>query len=566
MAVAEDGEGMREAAGTDSASPLYAAAPAANPPLRVGLLFKAGGVPAGVAVVLQALAACEAATVVCLVAYASSVSAPQRRSRALAFHERLDRRLAARHRQRSDAPADPTSHFPDAKQLSCRAAPAADAGWSIACEVAGELRDLNLDVILALDRSDWSGEVLRVARHGVWQYRWNGHGAENLDGTLFASLAAGRPLTLCQLDRRQEGKIQAIARMVVASYPRSLSIARDRAYDGVAFLAPRALRALRRGMPIAVIETEMAVRPLATPTIPAVAALVLRQAARWFGFRWRYRHGEWWFLAMRRREGTADGVAHSMTGFRPLPAAAGRYYADPFLIEEGGKTHLYFEDFDQQLRRGRISHAVLTDDGTPGPASTALERPYHLSYPFVFRWQEQIWLLPETGENRAVELYRCKEFPRRWSFQRNLLQGWRAVDATLHADEAGRWWMFVMISEDAHGAGALFLFMADSPLGPWRPHPLNPVQSDIRHARPGGRLFHHQGKLLRPAQDCSLRYGGALWLMEVTILTPEAYGEVPFRRLDPLDLPGNLCLHHRDATQQFEFVDGMRLRPPTGTA
>ena len=52
--------------------------------------------------------------------------------------------------------------------------------------------------------------------------------------------------------------------------------------------------------------------------------------------------------------------------------------------------------------------------------------------------------------------------------------------------------------------------------------------------------------------------------MEVTALTPEAYAEIPFRRLDPLDLPGNLCLHHRDATQHFEFVDGMRLRPPEG--
>jgi hypothetical protein len=254
----------------------------------------------------------------------------------------------------------------------------------------------------------------------------------------------------------------------------------------------------------------------------------------------------------------------SMSGFRPLSAATGRYYADPFLIEKDGKTHLFFEDFNQQLGRGRISHAALADDGTPGAVSVALERPYHLSYPFIFRWQDQIWLMPETGSARSVELYRSEEFPRRWTFHRHLLQGWRAVDGTLHADETGRWWMFVMVSEDAGGAGALFLFMANSPLGPWRPHPANPVQCDIRHARPGGRLFHHEGKLLRPAQDCSQRYGGALWLMEVTVLTREAYSEIPFRRLEPLDLPGNLCLHHRDATQRFVFVDGMRLRPPAG--
>jgi hypothetical protein len=565
-----DEEGAREPAGDVVSSPLYVAAPAANPRLRVGLLFKAGGLPAGVAVLLQALAACEAATIVCLAAYTASVSASQKRNRALVLHERLDRRLATRHRPRSNASTHPKSHFPDARQLSCQAVPGNGAGWALAPEAVGELGDLNLDVLLALDRSDWSGEVLRLARHGVWQYRWNGHGAEHLDNALFAGLESGQPVILCQLDRQEEGRIQAIARMDIAGYPRSLSISRDKAYDGVAFLAPRALRRLRQGMPFAVNEAAMAGKPLRTPTISAAAALIARQALRWFCFRWQYRRGEWWFLAMRRRESTADsrrdggpdGVTHSMTGFRPLPAAAGRYYADPFLIEANGKTHLFFEDFDQQRGRGHISHAVLADDGTPGPASMALERPYHLSYPFIFRWQDQIWLMPETGENRAVELYRCEEFPRRWSFHRDLLQGWRAVDATLHADENGRWWMFVMISEDAQGAGALFLFMADSPLGPWRPHPGNPVQSDIRYTRPGGRLFRHEGKLLRPAQDCSLRYGGALWLMEVTAMTPQAYGEMPIRRLDPLDLPGNLCLHHRDATQRFEFVDGMRLRPP----
>ena len=503
MSVAVDEEGVREPAGTIAPSPLYAAAPAANPRLRVGLLFKAGGLPAGVAALLRALATCEAAAIVCLAAYSAPDSASQRRNRALALHERLDRRLTNRQRPRSNSPAGPQSHFPDARQLSCRAAPSGDAGWAIAPESIGELRDLNLDVILALDRSDWSGEVLRIAHHGVWQYRWNGHGAEHLESVLFTGLRAGEPLILCQLDRRQGGRIQAIARMDVAANPRSLSIFRDKAYDGIALLAPRALRRLRQGMPFAVNETEMTVRSLQTPTISAAAVLIVRQAAHWLRFRWQYRRGEWWFLAMRRREGAADGVADSMTGFRPLPAAAGRYYADPFLIEEDGKTHLFFEDFDQRRGRAHISHAALADDGTPGPASTALERPYHLSYPFIFRWQDQIWLMPETGANRAVELYRCEEFPGRWSLQRNLLQGWRAVDATLHADENGGWWMFVMISEDAQGLGALFLFMANSPLGPWRPHPLNPIQSDIRHARPGGRLFHHEGKLLRPAQDCS---------------------------------------------------------------
>ena len=105
------------------------------------------------------------------------------------------------------------------------------------------------------------------------------------------------------------------------------------------------------------------------------------------------------------------------------------------------------------------------------------------------------------------------------------------------------------------------LFQAATPLGPWRPHARNPIQTDLRHCRPAGRLFRRQGKLLRPAQDGSSRYGGALWLMEVTTLTPETYREQPLLRLGPEWLAGNLCLHHRDATERFEVIDGMRQRP-----
>ena len=147
------------------ASPLYAPTPFANPACASDLLFKAGGVPPDAGVLLQALAACEAATIVCLVAYAAPGLHRGNETALLAFHERLDRRLAERHRRhRSNAAAHPKSHFPDARQLSCQAAPAGDAGWAMAPETTGELRGLNLDVILALDRSDWSGEVLIYRR------------------------------------------------------------------------------------------------------------------------------------------------------------------------------------------------------------------------------------------------------------------------------------------------------------------------------------------------------------------------------------------------------------------
>jgi hypothetical protein len=58
-----------------------------------------------------------------------------------------------------------------------------------------------------------------------------------------------------------------------------------------------------------------------------------------------------------------------------------------------------------------------------------------------------------------------------------------------------------------------------------------------------------------------LRYGGAVWLMEVLELTEEDYRERPFIRIGPEWLDGNLCLHHLDANDRFEVIDGMKLRP-----
>ena len=58
-------------------------------------------------------------------------------------------------------------------------------------------------------------------------------------------------------------------------------------------------------------------------------------------------------------------------------------------------------------------------------------------------------------------------------------------------------------------AGQLEVWHAASPLGPWEPHPMNPVANGHRSAgfRNGGRLVQHDGRLYRFGQDCGQTYG-----------------------------------------------------------
>ena len=63
---------------------------------------------------------------------------------------------------------------------------------------------------------------------------------------------------------------------------------------------------------------------------------------------------------------------------------------------------------------GRIEVCELHDDGTAGEWQVALQEDFHLSFPTVFDWNGAIWMIPETGSDHSLRIYRCKKFPAEW--------------------------------------------------------------------------------------------------------------------------------------------------------
>ena len=173
-------------------------------------------------------------------------------------------------------------------------------------------------------------------------------------------------------------------------------------------------------------------------------------------------------------------------------------------------------------------------------------------------------MLPESGANRTVEIYRCARFPDEWRLEKVLLRGAPFVDATLHRT-ADAWWMFVNAGADgAELHDELHIYTADSLLGEWRPHAANPVKSDVRSARPAGRLYESGGSLYRPAQICAPLYGTGISINRVLRLNPEEYVECEERRILPAHPAGLLGLHTVNRAGELSVVDGFmrRLRRP----
>jgi len=268
-----------------------------------------------------------------------------------------------------------------------------------------------------------------------------------------------------------------------------------------------------------------------------------------------------WRLAMR---GGARPLCNSetnpdMSGFRWIESPKGRFYADPFLITVKDRAWLFFEDFDYAMRRGRISCAEVKDGAIVSPVPI-IERPYHMSYPCVFHDSGTLYMIPETGSNNTVELYRCVRFPDVWVMERELFRA-KAVDTTLLIAE-GLHWFFVTLQEPRGRGTQLWLFYANSLTGEWAPHPASPISTDVRNSRGAGAICQYNEKLFRPSQDCSKDYGYSFTLNEILVLDRQHYQEKPRVTVEPSWSRNLLGTHTYAHDCQLEVIDGFTVLPP----
>ncbi len=242
-----------------------------------------------------------------------------------------------------------------------------------------------------------------------------------------------------------------------------------------------------------------------------------------------------------------------------IPPGRGCMVADPAYRErrDGGRV-LYAEWLDYRTNVGEIWAAEVASgrDLVEAQLTPLLSLPVHVSYPFPFEDEEgRLLMTAETWQAGEVALWTDERPPRRLGA---LVAGHRILDPTLH--RAGtQWWLFCTL-HDVDPNGALFLFHAKSPQGPWIAHRGNPVKIDRAGSRPAGPLFWADGRLIRPAQDCSVTYGGAVILHEVIRLDEAGFLERVVRRLDPLPGPYPRGIHTLCPAGPQTLIDGKRWR------
>ena len=214
-----------------------------------------------------------------------------------------------------------------------------------------------------------------------------------------------------------------------------------------------------------------------------------------------------------------EGVSNPVLTRKDVVDRNANFVADPFMVLKNGKYYMFFEVFSRETK-GDIGYAESTDGKNWEYRKIIIDEPFHLSYPYIFEWDDDYYLIPESSQDLSVRLYKAVSFPDKWEYVGNLLTGYPYLDPSIFRHD-DKWWLFV-----ANSGGVLNLYYSSDLWGEWKPHPMNPIVKFNNHiARPSGRVITYNGQLYRFTQDDSPSYGIQVFAFAITELTEKIYME-----------------------------------------
>ena len=253
---------------------------------------------------------------------------------------------------------------------------------------------------------------------------------------------------------------------------------------------------------------------------------------------------------------TANGLKNPEK-FKEIKNPKGRFLADPFTISSNNRKIIFVEDYFFDDNKGRISAIDITNNKDEF-LGIVLEEEFHLSFPFVFKNENKIYMVPECSNSNQIRLYECIEFPLRWEFKCTLMDNVSAVDTILIKKE-DNWFMLTNICSaniNRHSSELHIFYSEKLFSNEWFPiKEINPVIIDSRQARNGG-IFFDKDNIYRVNQvQTPETYGYSLKINLIKKLDKYKYEEETIDEIKPFfkrDLAGT---HHFHSYGDISVID-----------
>ncbi len=255
-----------------------------------------------------------------------------------------------------------------------------------------------------------------------------------------------------------------------------------------------------------------------------------------------------------------NNFSKSLWRYKEVTNPKGRFLADPFVFSKNGLDYIFVEDLFFSDNKGRISVIEILDGGHQF-LGVALEESFHLSFPFVFEDEGEIYMVPEAHQSNQIRLYKCDDFPMKWSLDTVLMEDISAADTMVFKIDR-KWFLLTNISSQSasdHNSELHIFYSEELRSSKW--HSIgsgNPVIFDSGRARNAG-FFWHDGHMHRVNQvHGKAHYGKSFAVNKVKQISEIEYAEERAFEIAPNFKDDILSTHHFSANDRIAVVDYCR--------
>ena len=203
-----------------------------------------------------------------------------------------------------------------------------------------------------------------------------------------------------------------------------------------------------------------------------------------------------------------------------------KFYADPFLVSvNDDNIKILFEEFEFKADYGKIALMTLNKNLKKINSKILLDTKSHLSYPFVFRENNKYFIFVEAAKSGKLSCYEYDAIQEELKFLKDILNV-PLLDSTI-LKHNNKYWLFGTLGENT-SVYKLYVFFADKILGPYLPHPMNPVKTGLNGIRSAGAFIEVSGDIYRPTQNCEKKYGDSITLNKIKVLSTSEIVEEPY--------------------------------------
>ena len=199
-----------------------------------------------------------------------------------------------------------------------------------------------------------------------------------------------------------------------------------------------------------------------------------------------------------------------------------KFMADPFIVRDSDDFYIFYEEMPSKMNSTWGDIAVLHSKDLEHweRIGVAIDEPFHMSFPNVFRYEGEWYMIPETKAVREIRLYKAVEFPLNWKHEKTLIHDEYAVDpAIVKWDDI---WYILYSSSNG-----LRLCYADDLYSVWQEHPATPIRKNMeeQETRPAGNFIIYRDSLYCVYQRHDGGYGTSVAAYRIDSLSKKAFVE-----------------------------------------